>query len=370
MLKSLTELDQRIRYARTEDGVNIAYWSVGSGTPMVFLPTLVSNIESEWQTHRGQLFARLAEHHQLIRYDGRGHGMSDRHPADLSMDGLLADLKAVVDELGLDRFILFAPSIAATTAIAFAAKYLERVSRIVLWMPHPSYEDYFQSSVGDALALVESNWELFVMTLSHIRVGWAQSSQAMDGAALLRDSVNQDFFLREMQVAPTLNARPLMSDVRAPTLVVCRRDYAEYELKTARAVAGSIPTATLSIVDGSNNGIWDEKQDALREIEHFLGVSSEAPTVHSNLPPYLHNRSHTLSPREADVLRFLADGRRNKEIAADLGLSVYTVARHVATIYAKIGAHGRAEATRYAIEHGIITPREVGGWSQVRVANR
>lgn len=61
-----------------------------------------------------------------------------------------------------------------------------------------------------------------------------------------------------------------------------------------------------------------------------------------------------LSPREVEVLRLLAAGYSNKEIAASLVLSVRTVEHHVAHIYAKIGARGRVEATALAIRHGVI----------------
>ncbi|MGH3144619.1 MAG: response regulator transcription factor, partial [Rubrobacter sp.] len=60
-----------------------------------------------------------------------------------------------------------------------------------------------------------------------------------------------------------------------------------------------------------------------------------------------------LTAREAQVLGLVAAGKTNKQIAADLFLSVSTVQRHVANAYAKIGAHGRAEATAYALSKGI-----------------
>jgi DNA-binding NarL/FixJ family response regulator len=60
-----------------------------------------------------------------------------------------------------------------------------------------------------------------------------------------------------------------------------------------------------------------------------------------------------LTLREADVLRLLARGRTNKEIAQELTISVSTAERHVANIYRKIGARGRAEATAYAITNGV-----------------
>lgn len=358
MLKSLPDLDLRIHYTKARDGVNLAYWTAGAGEPLVFLPTMISNVESDWRTDRGKVYARLAENHQLVRYDGRGHGMSDRDPATLSLDTLLEDLEAVVDELGLRRFAILAPSVSATTGIAFAARYPRRVSQLILFHPYPSYNDYFCSSFGDALPLVHQNWDLFTMTVSHIRLGWLQADQARNAATLMRDSMDREFFLREVEAATRLTARPLIDRVRAPTLIVCRRHYVEYEIGLSRSIAAAIPTATLELIDGNSNSLWDERQQVLREIERFLGVEDFDDGPSTTLPDYLHNRSHDLSPREVDVLRFLASGQRNKEIAADLGLSVYTVARHVATIYAKIGAHGRAEATRYALEHGILSSRE------------
>jgi DNA-binding NarL/FixJ family response regulator len=63
-----------------------------------------------------------------------------------------------------------------------------------------------------------------------------------------------------------------------------------------------------------------------------------------------------LTPREAEVLRLLARGLSNDDVAHELVLSVRTVERHVANIYVKIGASGRtarAAATAWAHKHGI-----------------
>ena len=61
-----------------------------------------------------------------------------------------------------------------------------------------------------------------------------------------------------------------------------------------------------------------------------------------------------LTPREVEVLRLVASGKSNKEIADELVLSVRTTARHVTNIYGKIGAHNRADATSYALRFGLI----------------
>ena len=64
-----------------------------------------------------------------------------------------------------------------------------------------------------------------------------------------------------------------------------------------------------------------------------------------------------LTPREIEILRLIAAGKSNQEIAAVLVLSVRTVERHISNIYSKIGASGavaRATATAYALHHGLI----------------
>jgi DNA-binding CsgD family transcriptional regulator/tetratricopeptide (TPR) repeat protein len=61
-----------------------------------------------------------------------------------------------------------------------------------------------------------------------------------------------------------------------------------------------------------------------------------------------------LTSREVEVLRLVAKGQSNKEIAAELVLSVRTVERHITNLYGKIRARGKADATAYAIHHGLV----------------
>jgi DNA-binding NarL/FixJ family response regulator len=61
-----------------------------------------------------------------------------------------------------------------------------------------------------------------------------------------------------------------------------------------------------------------------------------------------------LSPREREVLAFLATGKTNRAIAAELFLSEKTIARHVSNIFAKLALSSRAEATAYAFRHGLV----------------
>ena len=73
-------------------------------------------------------------------------------------------------------------------------------------------------------------------------------------------------------------------------------------------------------------------------------------------PPEMRRRPDALTRREREVLRMLAQGRSNEEIAAELVLSVRTVESHVASIYSKIGVSGRtarAAATAHALANGL-----------------
>jgi DNA-binding CsgD family transcriptional regulator len=88
----------------------------------------------------------------------------------------------------------------------------------------------------------------------------------------------------------------------------------------------------------------DVVADALAPI-HTGAEAAAVPTVLSPIAG--------LSPREVEVLRLLADGQSNKEIAAALTLSIHTVERHLVNIYAKIGARGRADAVAFALRHKI-----------------
>jgi DNA-binding NarL/FixJ family response regulator len=66
------------------------------------------------------------------------------------------------------------------------------------------------------------------------------------------------------------------------------------------------------------------------------------------------NGAHGLSRRELEVLRLVASGKSNREIAAALVISEHTVARHLQNIFAKLGVSSRAAATAFAFEHRLV----------------
>ena len=89
--------------------------------------------------------------------------------------------------------------------------------------------------------------------------------------------------------------------------------------------------------------------EAAREVFERLGAAPDLARVFSRADP-----AHGLSAREVEVLRLVASGKSNREIASTLVISEHTVARHVQNIYAKLGLSSRAAATAFAFEHELM----------------
>ena len=124
---------QEITFCRTKDGINLAVACVGQGMPLVSIPTWLTHLEYDWQNPgRAPLWRFLADRFRLIRYDGRGFGLSDRDVTEISLATFERDLEAVVDALHLRRYALLGISQGVGTAIAHAARYPHRVTKMAL----------------------------------------------------------------------------------------------------------------------------------------------------------------------------------------------------------------------------------------------
>src|SRR5262245_43031256 len=142
----------------------IAYEVRGDGPPLVAPAWWVSHLELDWQdTGFRRFWEGVAQGHTLIRYDRLGVGMSDRpvHDSDLTLAGGVATLRALLDELGLERVTLFGGSSGSCTAIAFAATHPERVDRLVLYGSYSDGTAITTPDVAEAiLAAVRAHWGL------------------------------------------------------------------------------------------------------------------------------------------------------------------------------------------------------------------
>ena len=97
--------EREVRYCTTEDGVRIAYTVAGDGPPLIYIQGFIESFSLEHLLPNTQeFFRRVARGRQLVRYDMRGTGLSQREVADVSHTALMRDLSAVVEAVGLKRF--------------------------------------------------------------------------------------------------------------------------------------------------------------------------------------------------------------------------------------------------------------------------
>jgi class 3 adenylate cyclase len=273
-------MEPRIQYAKTADGVNIAYWTLGQGMPFVVLPPIpFSHVQLEWQVPEVRRFyERMAEKRQLVRYDGRGSGLSDRNIADYSLDAHVRDLDAVVDELGFDTFALFAASHGGPVAIAYTARHSERVSNLLLWHSYVRGHNVYGSPRQAAIRqLAESDWETYSETLTHQTYGWSEGEFAHRAAAFVRESTSSETYRETEGVFQDIDLTSVLSEVTPPVLVLHRREHSALHVDHARDLASGIPNARLALLEGTSWGPWiGDAEGVLRAIDEFLDEGEEA----------------------------------------------------------------------------------------------
>ena len=245
-------MEPRIQYAKTADGVSIAFWTLGQGTPVVWMPFLPwGHIQLEWQNPGWRHWdERLAAKKKLVRYDGRGMGLSDRNVADYSSDAHMLDLEAVVERLGLRRFVLLGPLQAARIAIAYAARHPEAVSHLVLWCPQVPQDPRSQA----LRALREGgDWELYTEALAHAVLGWSENEETRRSAAYMRESVTAEVARAIFNGLAEFDVTAALSQVRSPTLILQRREVALFRgEEVAKGLAFGIPDAQLALLEGAS----------------------------------------------------------------------------------------------------------------------
>ncbi|MBI5287743.1 MAG: alpha/beta fold hydrolase [Chloroflexi bacterium] len=346
----------QIQYVRTTDGVSIAYYSMGRGIPFVATSELqwahLNHTLSFREFHRSRTGGGVGRGMQVVRYDARGTGLSDKSAVDFSLEAQTRDLEAVLEAVGLDRFVLFGRTLGSPFAIAYAALHSERVSQLVLANPHARTRDLRPAfeSVGMQIhdEMTYAQWESYARVVASHAVGFSRSDAAEQVGKYYRDSMTPASFRAFLAWRDIVDVTDLLPLIRVPTLVLSRRSDVrpQLELEVAAAIDKSILVSNEAL---DPSGRWLDAET--QAIEEFLGIRHIAADEAGR--SIEGNTSVSLTTRETEVLALLVAGQSNREIAATLVLSERTVARHIANIYEKTGAHGRAEITAYALRHRL-----------------
>ena len=245
-------MEPQIRFCTSADGTRIAYATLGEGPPLVQVGPWGGDVGREWEKpdcrpalesmRRGRLY---------VAFDRRGVGASQREVDVFSLEAQVADVAAVADHLGLERFDLLGVLDGAAISIAYAVEHPQRVSRLALWSPYPCGVEIVRPGAARGLVeLIRGNWGLARRAIAAVVFpsgptelqGWFSES--------LRRSLSPEVTAKCIEFYATVDVRPLLSRVKAPTLVLHRRGNRDAPISAAMAVAALVPDARFVALEG------------------------------------------------------------------------------------------------------------------------
>lgn len=352
-------MGETVRYARTAEGVNIAFTTQGAGPALVLVPSgpwetlqIVAGVDAWRNWHE-----RLAQQHLVVRYDSRNTGLSDGAAPCTELAQRVEDLTGVIDALHLPRVALLAAQTAGPVAITFATRQPDRVSHLVLWGTYARGSEYFRSPHSQALhSMVEKDWILFLDAMCRAELGWSAGESAEQLASQLHAYLTPAMLSAHDAQARAADVTALLSRLRVPTLVVHMRQVTHPLEQVARNLASSIAHARLAMLDGDSVAPFvGDVAARLSLLEGFLAEdlpSRQMAQSSDELAPLVDMPSS----RELEVLALLAAGQSNEEIARTLFLTVGTVKSHLTAIYRKLDVHSRTQAVARGRALHLITP--------------
>jgi pimeloyl-ACP methyl ester carboxylesterase/class 3 adenylate cyclase len=273
------------RYAKTADGVHIAYQVMGDGpVDLVFVMGWASNVEAMWEEpDLARFLSRLASFGRLILFDKRGVGLSDRVPEGRlpDLETRMDDVRAVMDAAGSDRAVVLGVSEGGPMACLFAATYPDRTIALILYGTTADYTSRTAnadwSAESDAyLAYIDTHWGTLEHAREEIRT-WGAPSHADDErlvawlASYLRRAASPGAAIALSRMNREINASHALPAIHVPTLVIAKSEDHDFPLAEVRELASKIAGARFVQFPGDEHFFWvGEFEGMLAEIERFV----------------------------------------------------------------------------------------------------
>ncbi len=289
-------MNQEIKFCTTRDGVSIAYSAVGEGPPIVKAANWLNHLEMDWDSPVwSHWLAEFGRGQQLVRYDERGTGLSDRKVEDLSLDAFVDDLASVVDALGLERFPMLAISQGGPVAIAYAQRFPDKVSHLVIYgsfaigWKRSKLSDRELEKRHAQLALIKQGWDsknpairqLFTTTC----LPEASSEVHASFNELQLESVSASNAARIFEALGELDVSQILPELNIPVLVLHSKHDALVPFEEGRRMASLIPNAKFVPLESSNHILLRHEPawfKFVHEVNAFLGrsnASNKSPAV-------------------------------------------------------------------------------------------
>lgn len=279
-------MEQDIRFCRTNDGVKLAYSTVGTGPPIVRAAHWLTHLQYDLNSPVfGPWIRELSKYNQYIRYDERGCGLSDHDPKDFSFEAWVRDLEALVDHIGLKKFALLGVSQGGPVGIAYTVRHPERVSHLILvgafargWNRRdlPPSELVARNAARSIMGLYwgKDNPAARQIFTSHF-IPSATLEQMHDFNQLQRVSSSPENAVRFWDTFGDIDVDELLPKVSVPTLILHLRDDSAIPFDWGRELAGMIPNSKFVPLEGKNHVLLEQDtawKNFLSEVRRFLGI--------------------------------------------------------------------------------------------------
>jgi class 3 adenylate cyclase/pimeloyl-ACP methyl ester carboxylesterase len=277
----------RVQFARTRDGVSIAYSVAGQGRPILFLSGWVSHLEVEVT---GEPIVRFLDglsgggRRRVVRFDWRGTGLSDREVGDISAVKRVADLEAVIEALGADKVAILAWALSGPVALMYAVAHPERVSQLILYGTFASGATTNPALARALIDLIRADWTLGARTMVQVVARGIDSRMIDDGAKFLQVAASGEVAAAILEEGYfKIDVRDVVPQVRVPSLVLHRRDDPAVPFAAGRELAALLPDAHFLPLPGDASNPWiGDPGPILKAVDEFLAdeeAVSESPAA-------------------------------------------------------------------------------------------
>jgi DNA-binding CsgD family transcriptional regulator/pimeloyl-ACP methyl ester carboxylesterase len=327
-----------IRTARVPCGGRVAFGVAGSGPGFLFTPGHVCLSDFRNTPWVQDVWLEMARTHTFVTYDHLGGGLSSREPRDYSIEGLCAELDAVIDGMGCEQVVLFTCSTDTPSVVHFAATRPERVSALIIANGWPRGAPPTQQAIARNRTTMD-DWDVASHAIARLFMNWS-ATEAERVREFVKNATTLEIYLEYGRSTRRHDASADLEFVEAPTLVLYTPNL-YWPIEVSQEMVDRVPDARLQLIDAATSF-----RPLLESTQRFLLSLEPARSGHAT-------SEGMLSAREMEVLAHIARGESNSAIAAQLTLSPRTIERHAQNIYAKLGVHNRVEASRWALEHGM-----------------
>jgi class 3 adenylate cyclase/pimeloyl-ACP methyl ester carboxylesterase len=326
------------RYARTDDGVYIAYQTIGNGPiDLVWQLDFFGNIDLIWEHPvMGPSLRALAEFSRLILHDRRATGLSSRNVPPPNLETRVADLRAVLDAAGSDSPILGGAVEAGAPNVLFAATDPGRVRSLIWYGPSgrmawaPDYPwgvgpDYFERDQRSLELWGTDEYGKAFAEMQAIFGHIVSEEDARFTAMMTRQTATPDVAKELGRTWYETDIRSVLPLVQVPTLMVTH-DAMTSDVEEMEYVASLIPNAKTVTLHGERGA--DDSGLVIDAIREFIGVERPPPDLNTVLSTILFTDIVGSTERQASL-----GDRGWKDV----------VERHHAVVRDRIGRYGGVE---------------------------